>query len=188
MKLPCCRLRPHFNVGRYSLVRPDVVSRVVTLFSLKSEVTTLARCCWCVAEPLLHTSQLTRSTQRFCTARKPFRGHDYVAIFWYFQLERSIGDVLQRIFYKGCLRGISYKGCSIEDFKGMFYRGYPTGDFLRGISYRGYLTRDVLRGISYRGFSLPGIFLRGISYPGFFYPGFSTGNVLHRRFYKEYSI
>ncbi len=44
------------GMRRTELVRPDVVSRVVTLFSLKSEATTLARCCWCVAEPLLYTS------------------------------------------------------------------------------------------------------------------------------------
>jgi hypothetical protein len=32
-----------YRVGRYSLVKPDIINRIVTLFSIKSEMTTLAR-------------------------------------------------------------------------------------------------------------------------------------------------
>jgi hypothetical protein len=159
---------------RTELVRPNVVSRVVTLFSLKSEVTTLARYCWCVAEPLLYTSQLTRSTQRFCTA-------------------------IQGMFYRGCstgdvLRGISYSECSIGNFlPGISYRGYSTGNFLPEISYRGFPTGDILPEMFYRGFPT-GDFLQGMFYrefptgdflPGIFYRGCSTGDVLRGTFYTE---
>jgi hypothetical protein len=94
---------------RTELVRPDVVSRVVTLFSLKSEVTTLARCCTKEVNAVKCPSTgdvLQRISYRGC----------------------STGDVLPGMFYRRYSTG--------DVLRGMFYGEFPTGDVLHRRFYK----------------------------------------------------